>query len=412
MQLSRQMPTLSHLEPINEASSFRPPEVMLLADAFSEFISASAKLERSYVDLQAEVSHLTHELAERNTALNESLAENERVHRALEQIVDTMPCGVLVVETTGQVSLINPEARTLLGLTGATENHLQAISAAAGLDLEGFVSRHPGGEQEFCRNVAQGQRWLSVSERALLREGQTILILRDVTLHKQAEEERERARKATALAEVAATLAHEIRNPLASMELFAGLLMEGGDDVQLWAGHLQSGIRSLSAIVNNVLSFHGVGFTSLSAMDLLASLKSSVEFSRPIAAERGVHLSFTSSMGCAQVYGNSGALQQLVLNLISNAVRHTQTGGRVSVSLSSAAGADGPVARVEFSDTGCGIAPELLEEIFVAGFSGSGTTSGLGLAVCRQIAQQHDARLSVKSRPGAGTTFLLEIPTL
>jgi signal transduction histidine kinase len=147
-------------------------------------------------------------------------------------------------------------------------------------------------------------------------------------------------------------------------------------------------------------------------MDLLASLKSSVEFSRPIAAERGVHLSFTSSVGCAQVYGNSGALQQLVLNLISNAVRHTQTGGRVSVSLSSAAGADGPVARVEFSDTGCGIAPELLEEIFVAGFSGSGTTSGLGLAVCRQIAQQHDARLSVKSRPGAGTTFLLEIPTL
>ena len=103
------MQPLSHLEPINTAACAGQPEVFLLADAFSEFISASARLEASYATLQQEVTHLSHELADRNSALKASLAENQRVHGALQQIVASMPCGVLVVEGDGSVSMINPE---------------------------------------------------------------------------------------------------------------------------------------------------------------------------------------------------------------------------------------------------------------------------------------------------------------
>jgi len=398
---------------------------MLLAGAFTEFISASTRLEASYAKLQQEVTHLSYELADRNSELKASLAENERVHHALQQIVESMPCGVLVVEADGSISVINPEGRRLLDLDAIPVERIETVSAAAGIDLAGFLKRHSSaaGEQEFCRMSTSGKRWLAVHDRVLCQgnEGdgarrehkQTILILRDVTVHKQAEHERERARKATALSEVATTLAHEIRNPLASLELFAGLIAKGGEDTSEWVSHLHAGIRSLGATVNNVLSFHGAGSPALMTLNLSQAIRSSVEFARPIADEAGVALRFTSDAPEIDVQANSSALQQLVLNLVCNAIRHTSAGGKVHVSVRRDAD-DRQTGRaiVEFSDTGCGISSEHLDDIFRPGFSGSGTTSGLGLAVCSQIIKQHDGAIQVTSKPGMGTTFFVEIPAL
>ncbi len=399
----------------------------LLVDAFSEFISASTRLESSYEKLQLEVTHLSCELADRNEALEASLAENERVHSALQQIVDSMPCGVLVVERDGAVSMINPEGRRMLDLGEAPAGHLDAISAGTGIDLSGILRCHAGveGEQEFCRTALGRKRWLAVQNRCLShgdeavesggRGRQTILILRDVTPHKQAEEERERARTATALAEVATTLAHEIRNPLTSLELFAGLIASGGEDAAEWVSHLHAGIRSLACTVNNVLSFHGAGSPPLNEIDLGESIRSSVEFVRPIAEQAGVQLEFSCVEPFIKVQGNSSALQQVVLNIACNAIRHTATGGKVRVELRRLRGDrrhKRGTALLEFADTGSGIAEEHLQEIFRAGFSGSGNSSGLGLAVCRQIVQQHEGEIRVASTPGVGTTFFVEMPTL
>jgi two-component system sensor histidine kinase FlrB len=419
------METLSHLLPINGSTLATHPDAGLLAEAFSKFISASARLESSYGQLQLEVTFLSRELADRNSALKASLAENERVHGALQQIVDSMPCGVLVVEEDGSVSVINPEGRRLLDLSQSTPKHLDAISAASGIDLSGFLSEQVSvdEEREFCKTTLNSRRWLAVRERHLLHgsEGgyraqrQAILILRDVTLQKQAEEERERSRKATALAEVATTLAHEIRNPLASLELFTGLIEAGGDDISEWISHLHAGIRSLAATVSNVLSFHGREVPSLSPLDLNASIRSSVEFARPIAQQVGISLGFDAEDAGLWINGNSSALQQVVLNMVCNSLRHTQMGGSVWVTVSrhhDPAKSSGDIAIIEFSDTGCGIAPEHLQDIFTAGFSIGGNSSGLGLAVCSQIVKQHGGTIRVTSVRGIGTTFFVEIPTL
>jgi len=410
------METISHFQLMNASGTVAKPDVMLLAGAFTEFISASTRLEASYAKLQQEVTHLSYELADRNSELKVSLAENERVHHALQQIVESMPCGVLVVEANGRISVINPEGRRLLDLDATPVERIEAVSTAAGIDLAGFLKRHSSaaGEQEFCRMSSTGKRWLAVHDRILCqgnegrKQKQTILILRDVTVHKQAEHERERARKATALSEVATTLAHEIRNPLASLELFAGLIAKGGEGTSEWVSHLHAGIRSLGATVNNVLSFHGACSPSLTTLNLCQAIRSSVEFARPIADEAGVALRFTSDAPEINVQANSSALQQLVLNLVCNAIRHTSAGGRVHVSVRRSSDR----AIVEFSDTGCGISAEHLGDIFRPGFSGSGTTSGLGLAVCSQILKQHDGDIRVTSKPGVGTTFFVGIPTL
>jgi signal transduction histidine kinase len=119
-------------------------------------------------------------------------------------------------------------------------------------------------------------------------------------------------------------------------------------------------------------------------------------------------LTFSSDGSGVMVRGNTSALQQVVLNVVCNAIRHTSRGGSVSVRVSDRDG----VAVIEFEDTGCGIAPEQLGDIFRPGFSGSGDTSGLGLAVCVQIVKQHEGEMYVTSVLHAGTTFYVEMPAL
>src|ERR1700678_1678175 len=104
----------SHAVPIKDIGLDSLPSSGMLADAFSEFISASSLLEASYRDLQQEVAHLAVELSERNAALSTSLAENDRIRAALQQIIDSLPCGVLVLDTAEVIVTINPEGRRLL----------------------------------------------------------------------------------------------------------------------------------------------------------------------------------------------------------------------------------------------------------------------------------------------------------
>src|ERR1700739_55096 len=125
------MPPSSHTTPIIGADAASLRSSGLLADAFSEFISASSLLEASYRDLQREVAHLVFERAERNAALTRSLAENDRMRAALQQIIDSMPCGVLVLDTAETIVTINSEGRRLLELGSAPVRNLRELSAVS-----------------------------------------------------------------------------------------------------------------------------------------------------------------------------------------------------------------------------------------------------------------------------------------
>lgn len=389
-------------------------EAGLLADAFSEFITASSALESSYRDLQADVVQLGSELAAQNAALEASLHENEQMHLALAQIVDSMPCGVLVLGLQTEVLRMNAEAARLLSLSDR-ETHsvnLEAIASCTGIDLRPFCTIE--GESEISLPAAGNPtnrpvRWMELQTRRLsgLREGaQTILILNDITAHKQAEGDREAGRRALALAEVAATMAHEIRNPLGSLELFLSLLEEEPARSPEWIEHLRAGLRGLSGTVNNVLSFHGIGSAHLQPLVFGRAIAAAVEFARPLAEQAELHLICNGSSLPGRVLANEAAFQQIILNLVANAVRHTAVKGSVTITLRQQTPAR---LMLEVADTGCGIAPEHLANIFKPGWSGTGDRSGLGLAVCQSIAAQHGTVLQVSSVPGLGTCFSMEV---
>ena len=415
----------SHAAPINDVGPHALNSPRLLADAFSEFISASSLLEASYRDLQREVAHLGFELAERNAALTRSLAENDRMRAALQQMIDSMPCGVLVLDTDETIVMINPEGRRLLELGNAHVESLREISAISEVDFEPLlVDTEVGLDNELCISSAAGKRWLAIGNRKLScapARGesenertplQSIWILRDITANKQAEQERESARSAMALAEISTILAHEIRNPLASMELFAGLIAEDRGENAQWISHLRAGIRLLSGTVNNVLSIHCGTNPHFEPLDLMACVQSGVEFVQPIAEQAGVSLSFLGADRRLTIAGNEDGLRQIVLNLICNAIRHTPVGGRIDVSARGVARKGVVRALVEVTDTGCGIPSSLIEHLFDAGFSADGDTPGLGLAVCKRLMNQHGGEISVSSRVNCGSTFQLEFPIL
>jgi two-component system, sensor histidine kinase FlrB len=399
-----------------------------LTDAFVDFIQASSQLENSYRDLQKEVYGLSCELADRNDALKLTLEENEHIRIALQQIVDSMPCGVLVVERNGEISLINPKSEQMLGLDrmpveGRSVLTLNDIGIWSGINLsiacQGAPSHDRG--QEFCIHDGAGKRWLEVRTSHLfnrfLQQGtqsQTIFILQDITAQKLAESERDSSRRAMALAEISTILAHEIRNPLASLELFAELIEQDGEHATEWISNLRAGIRSLSGTVNNVLSFHGTGSLHLSSISLSKLVSNSIEFVRPLANQAGVSLLWSDAGGATMIMGNNDSLRQVILNLIANAIRHTPSGGSIAVtSLAADKTLEGSFQKeilVQFSDTGCGIRPDQIARVLEPGFSGSGDTSGLGLAVCDRIMKLHGGKVSAGNLPFGGAQFVLHFP--
>jgi len=227
-------------------------------------------------------------------------------------------------------------------------------------------------------------------------------------LHQQ----RESARRLIALAEMSSVLAHEIRNPLGTMELVAELLAgcnQLSPDATGWVKELQAGIRSLSATVNNVMRFHTLGAPVLVLIELAPVLRDAVDFVRPLGDKAGVRISLEENLGATEITGSSSELQQVIFNLAINAFQHTQSGGELRLRARRERRTAGQFAIVEVSDTGRGIKTETLPRIFEPGFS-TKQSPGLGLTICRKIVHQHGGVLSVRSQVGEGTSFTMELP--
>lgn len=390
-----------------------------LVDAFSAFMGAASRLEDSHTRLHNEVEQLRLELSERNCALAASRAENERMGTAMRQILDGLPCGVAVIEAeTERIVLVNPAGRLLLDRAqagipsgGKLPDWLHAAMVA--------VRNSPiedGFEHEIRVERDGKVRWIAIrsSQLAKATSEQIVMIIRDVTGQKNAEQERESARNLLALAEMSAVLAHEVRNPLGSMELLSKCLTDDpglSADSRQYVEHLQVGIRSLAATVNNALRFHTPGSQPKRPVKVVSILRSSVDFVRPLAKQNGVALKLEERLAESEVMGDGEALKQVLLNLFSNSLRHTAAGGQISVQANVSERESGAAVIIDFSDTGSGIQSTDLPRIFDPGFSTTGS-SGLGLAVCSRLVQEHRGTMTVSSQVGIGTTFQLEFPAL
>jgi signal transduction histidine kinase len=290
-----------------------------------------------------------------------------------------------------------------------------------------------GGIEEVGSRIkdgSDGECWLAVRHAAVPEGGErdsqkaaspgveagddavSIFILRDVSAAKRLVREREKLGREQALAEIVAILAHEIRNPLGSLELFAGLLAGAGLSAQCreWVEHVQAGLRTLAATVNNVLHFHSLPAPQRVPTDLGRLLDWAGGFLVPMARQAHVELCLRNRLQGVWFPAERHRLEQVLLNLVLNALRAMPGGGWVEVAGHQVRHGDAAAIAISVSDTGPGIAPEQARKIFEPGFSTRRDGPGLGLAVCKKIVEQHGGSLAATNRTGSGACFTLMFP--
>jgi len=209
------------------------------------------------------------------------------------------------------------------------------------------------------------------------------------------------------LGEMGATLAHEIRNPLAGIKGYAQLIDKRPQDERngLFAGRIVAETQRMEALVNDLLAYAGSARDASSTVDLEEVISHAADLLRHEAEMHHVDAVVACPKGL-QVAGNSDSLGQVLLNLGKNAIQAMPDGGILRITATSSPSR----VIITVSDTGGGISREAMPRIFEPFFTTKAKGTGLGLALCKKIVEEHGGVIAVDSSLGAGTTVSINFP--
>ena len=268
--------------------------------------------------------------------------------------------------------------------------------------VTGFLSQ----KEELRREeVERSARGLEESYRKLQSQADLII---------EIEEQLRGAERLSAVGELSAMLAHEIRNPLGSIRGTAEILRDdfrSGDPKYEFLEILLKETDRLNRVVEDFLRLSRPIDVERKTCDVAGELREVVALLTAQAATRQVRLDL-ETRDIPLVTGDGERLRQIFFNLLLNGIQATGPGGRVSVKVTEIAPTGDTPAAIElaFSDTGRGIAPEEQERIFTPFFTTKEGGTGLGLAITRRIVEAHGGSIIVESEPGRGTTFRVRLP--
>lgn len=348
-----------------------------LAHAFRRFESAATRLEESHSSLHDEVLRLEGELLQSN--------------RRLEAVLEAADGGIAVVDDDGRLVRTNRSFETL----GLGRDDLCGILAGDPRNGHRTSFRHRERDLEACLTPTD-DRW-------------RVLTVRDVGHIRREEQEGGRRKRLEALGRMAAELAHEVRNPLGSIRLFAEMLRTDlAQDVEKRSmlEHILASTAGLETTVSNLLAFAGPGDAPTHPCDLTELTADVCGLLAPACAQRGVRIEGPAEDRPCRIVGQPEGLRQVVLNLLGNALEATNGRGAIRVAVERLEDR----AILEVDDDGCGIEPDDLGRVFDPFFSRSRNGTGLGLSIVHRIVEGHGGRIGLESRPGVGTRARVELP--
>jgi len=408
-------------------------EIHRFSESFETFNRIINNLQRQYLTLENEYGQQSRQLAEINENLRQTIAENRAAMVFLNSVLSSLTSGVIVVDKTGLISHFNPAAEKIVGL---------AASRALGRTYDQVITAAEGGRYSALDTVMSGMEFeaeektiirldgtevpVSVST-ALLDEGGeetygAVEILFDITKIKKLEGEILRVKTLAALGEMAATVAHEVRNPLGGIGGFAALLkreMAADDSRTMLVDKIISGVDTLNRTVSALLDYTRRENLNLREVSLAELVEGSVEYEKADAGalNPGIDLAVEIPDRKLKVTCDPHLMRQVLLNLVRNGRESIIGGGRIIVR----AGAcecgpgmerDGSAVWIEVADTGQGIPEENRDKIFRPFFSTKAKQNGcgLGLATVWKTVQAHGGDISVRSDVGRGSVFRITLP--
>jgi signal transduction histidine kinase len=347
--------------------------------------------------------------------------------RFFRHLVTSMRNGVIAIRRDGRVVTINVEAYRILAIDPGQQD--------LGRDVADLLRDHP----DLVRLFASAFSLHHLPNRAELRlkpsgtvigytlslvrddRGHTrgaALFFKDLTMVERAEE-RERLRdRLAALGEMAATIAHEVKNPLASIEVMAGLLrrqMADRPNCHDMLGDIISEAKMANAIVLEVLEFVRPIRLEVDRTTVQRVVQDAISTVDRRREPRGTTFDVAIPDDLPFVHGDHQQLCQVVTNLLTNACEAQSFGGAVHITADLQHQVDRslpPDVVLRVSDDGPGIPADIRERIFNPFFSTKPQGSGLGLAIVRKIVDAHEGRIDVTAEPGRGTTFTITLPLM
>ncbi len=364
---------------------------LLVSNALAQFLIAAL------------ASYLAEQLSAAGGRLESQEANLKEISRLQNQIVASMPSGLITCEADGHVTFVNPAAAAILGIApGRPDLTLEALIPGA-LKLKPHTRR-----AELSVDTKNGRRILGLTVAPLEgKTGSLLIVFQDLTDLRRIEEELKRVDHLASLGKLSAQLAHEIRNPLASMRGSAQMLAaepHADESSKRLAQVLIRESDRLSNLVEDFLRFARPPPPSLRPVDLHALATETVEMMKADPMAHGVSVSVGGEPVTATV--DEGQIRQVLLNLLRNALAAAGGRGQVRVSVER----EGAVARLSVWDSAGGIPPADLGRIFDPFYTTRPGGTGLGLSTAHSIVAAHGGKIRVTSSPAEGTLFQVVLP--
>jgi len=375
-------------------------------------------------------------------------SDNRRARRKAEQelqlksvALEAAANGVMITKADGKIIWVNP-----------------ALSRSSGYSADELIGKTPrllkSGQQdeefykELWQTIRSGNVWRNTlinrrKDGALYHDDMTIAPIRDsngnithfvaveqditelqhalAQLRSKNEElammtqQLWQASKLATMGELAASVAHELNNPLATVTLRVELLtMQLPDDSPMLQplGVISHEVERMANLVHNLLQFSRRGHRQISTLDIRQEVANSVEFVHYYLRNRKIEVVTDFPSFLDTIQADRQHLRQLFLNLLTNASDAMPQGGKLFVRARNSTLDKNKVVQVEFVDTGEGISAEHKEKIWEPFFTtkSEGKGTGLGLAICRRIVDEHGGKIEIESEIGVGTTVRVTLP--
>ncbi|MGC7880771.1 two-component system sensor histidine kinase NtrB [Desulforudis sp. 1031] len=328
-----------------------------------------------------------------------------------DRLLELLGLGVVCTDKAGKVHVFNPAAERILGMRaaqalGMDEQELWARAGIAAPELIGNTSSN------FELNI--NGRYLLFSQTSLsaMDDGGKIVVINDVTDRRQYEDELARASTLSVVGEMAAGVAHEIRNPLVGIRGFAQLVLEKDGEAPLqgvkpYMEVIIGEVDRINKLITDFLTLAKPQVSQAIPVNLSELVRSTMSLAQNEAIMRDVNLAVRLAESVPDVLGDRDQLRQVFLNLLNNALAAAGPGGEVIIHT----GVANKGVYLSITDNGPGIAPEIENRIFNPFFTTKDEGTGLGLSICQRIINAHNGRLNFSSS-SRGTVFTFWLPCI
>lgn len=354
--------------------------------------------------VRTEAVRLAEMLSDASRRLALALEEKQRISRMLDQVLENLDTAVVLRTEEGRVLAANQAAQQL-GVVEPGSNGEPWLLARC------FDRSDAHGEGTFRPRGKGGPVWVLKHGTVPLPQGAEgrLLMVQDVSHTVRLEEQTARQTRLEALGRMAAEIAHEVRNPLGSLELFSALLVDELTDqperLEL-AEQMLLGVRQLGGTVTHLLAAVRGRPLRPALIDLVDLARETAACLAPVAEARDIDLRVSAAQSRMPAAVDREGIRQVLLNLVGNGLEMTPAEGRVRIGIERWAGG----VALEVADSGPGVPPELRDRIFEPFFTTRKEGTGLGLSVVERVALAHGGSVEVDDAPEGGALFRLLLP--